>query len=784
MRAVKMSRLLALLCLAGATGPARSADPWHLAGWQARAIVEVASPSTEPGVDTAGVKVLCQGRAKADGSDYRVLDAAGKPVPFQLQFHDAQHYSLLSFRCDSPRQKYFVYFGNPAATRAPEEVIADPAPGTGPPRAAWVPHYGFVLQTIQRPDADNPETVADMAKLIAGSKEKYGARYQRQVSEGYNLFGPSDYYISIYRGWARVPKTGKYQFCTVSNEASFSFLDGKELVHWPGRHTEDRGVHGEVNVTVDLTEGLHYLEYYHEEVTLTQMAFLGWRPPDATAPGFSAIPESFYTAPHSATVVRYEDAKGLLLHFEPVITDSIWPISRHEGQYTRCRFQPGKSPALPPGTNYEWDFGDGQKATGPEVEHVYLTLGTFPVTLTATGPAGTIKATWPLLIFEIDHVTDQFHEGRPGDYAAVAKKYDRSTLDPSALAELAQLLAEADDAAEANKVGKAYLGRAPADKPQEIASVRRLLADCALRLGKGSVDEAIANYRASLHKDMPATEQIDVLTHLIRLVGTERNMPEKAAELMGQVDEALKTAKRDKQTPDAYRRAIIAYGDVRLWQGKLEGWWELTDRSLATLAAAKVPEIAATAVKLSGLKGKRFDTEPAFLKALAEVVGKDDLAKVQDRVLEAARQDGANALYKRAEALGPYIPQQVHDARVGAYPNSLREYIAAGNCGAAIDLVDRWDEKFPSDKVKGHTLYWRGKLLLLRGQPQESLRFLDRAVRLTVGAGFETEARWLLANALEKVGRKDDARKELARLMATGIKDEFTEQAKTKLLMK
>ena len=60
--------LLALIVLAVATIPARSADPWHLAGWQARAVVEIPTPSTEPGVDTAGVKVLCQGRAKPDGS--------------------------------------------------------------------------------------------------------------------------------------------------------------------------------------------------------------------------------------------------------------------------------------------------------------------------------------------------------------------------------------------------------------------------------------------------------------------------------------------------------------------------------------------------------------------------------------------------------------------------------------------------------------------------------------------------------------------------------------------
>src|SRR5205085_980768 len=112
----------------------------------------------------------------------RVVDAAGKALPFQLCFHDAGRYSLLSFRCDNPKGQYFVYFGNPKATRASEQVVDNPAPGAGPPKGAWIPKYGFVLQTIERPKGANPDKVEELAKLIAGSKAKYGGRYQRRVS--------------------------------------------------------------------------------------------------------------------------------------------------------------------------------------------------------------------------------------------------------------------------------------------------------------------------------------------------------------------------------------------------------------------------------------------------------------------------------------------------------------------------------------------------------------------------------------------------------------------------
>ncbi len=712
-----------LLALSLIASPAVAADPWRLPDWSARAVVEIPTPTTEEGVDAAGVKILCQGRAKADGSDYRVLDADGKPVPFQLDFHDADHYSLLTFKVDNPKQRFYVYFGNPKATRAPEQTADFPASGGGLPSGGWVPHCGFVYQTIDRPHADDPEkehdpdNIDEMMKLIAGSKAKDGARWQRRVADGYNPFGSSDYYISIYRGWVRIPKAGPYQFCTVSNKASFSFLDGKPLIHWPGQHTTERGIHGEVNVKVDLTAGLHYLEYYHETTPLEHMAYLAWRP-SGDAGNFSPIPESFYTAPHAAVVTAYEDAKGPLLHFEPAITDSVWPVERSEGQYTRVRFTAGKAPPLPEGTKYQWDFGDGQTATGAEVDHVYLTMGLVNVTLTAQGPAGTQTAKWPLSVFEIEHVVDQFKEGRPKDYAKVAKGYDRSKLSADALRELQHLLAEGDEPAESVEVGKTFLQRFPSVRRagRRPAAVRRLMADCAVRMGQGNLDEAIANYEASLVKETPPAEALDVLARLIRLVGVEREQPDKAAPILARAEESYKSAKGTAAELDAikksYRRAVIAMGDVRLWQGKI---------------------------------------------------------------------DDARELYAKAERLGDFIPAQVRAARLGAYPDSLQEYLDAGNTGAALDLVDKWDEKFPTDKPNGHSFFWRGKVLMARNQPQDAARCLGKAVRLTTGAPFETEARWLLAEALDQLGKKDEAKRELAKLVAVGINDEFTKKAIEKL---
>jgi tetratricopeptide (TPR) repeat protein len=687
------------------------AEPWHLPDWSARAVVEIPQPSTEPCVDAASVRILCQGRGKADGSDYRVLDATGKPVSFQIMFHDGSRYSLLSFRTENPRQRFFVYFGNPQASRYAEEVVLDPTPGAGPPKGGWVPRYGLVYTTIERPQGSNPRTVPDMARLIALSPTKHGARYQRRISDGYNPFGSSDYYISIYRGWVQIPTTGKYQFCTVSNEGSFSFMDGKPLVHWPGRHTVERGIHGEKNALVELSAGLHYIEYYHEEVMLEQMAFLGWRPSGDSGP-FAPIPESVYTAPHAAVVRRYESPREPLLTFEPTILDTIWPVERHAGQYTRCRFQVGQAPALPPGTMYHWEFGDGITAQGPAVEHVYTALGRYSVTLRTGEPSGVLTARWPFEVYEMQHVTDEIKEGKLADYARLVRQYDQHKLAGVNLRELVHLLAESGEFGGAVKAGREYLARF-GDNRKTSPRMHRLVADCALRLGKDRLDEAIADYRASLTSDMPPAEKLDVCARLIRLLGNERDAPPMSEQVQGQAKEIVKRTPLTNEVRTAYRRVVIAAGDVQLWHDKTEA---------------------------------------------------------------------AQELYERAEVLAlRFIPEQVRAARVGSFPNAIREALAAGDLNAALDLVNHWEETFPTEKLLGQTFFWRGKILELRQQHDDAARYLARAVGLAVGAECESEARWLLAQALEKQGRLGDARKELAKLVASGLVDSYVQMARQKL---
>ncbi len=51
-------------------------------------------------------------------------------------------------------------------------------------------------------------------------------------------------------------------------------------------------------------------------------------------------------------------------------------------------------------SDFLWDFGDGQVSTDPDGEHTYLEPGTYPVSLTVTGPGGTdtVMASTPIVV--------------------------------------------------------------------------------------------------------------------------------------------------------------------------------------------------------------------------------------------------------------------------------------------------------------------------------------------------------------------------------------------------
>ena len=700
--------------------PAGAAAPWHAPGWAERAVVEVIEAGTG-GVDTAAVRIRHAGAARVDGRDLRVFDVSGRTVPWHLAYHAPRRESLVLFRAPESKGTFYVYLGKADGSADPYATRVDARPGSGPPAPGpkadgWIPRAGLVLTTLRRPpDAANPETVEQMAQLIAASPGPDGAGLRRNIRDGINPFSDSDHFISVYRGWLRLPKAGTWGFCTASNEASFSFLDGKPLVHWPGRHTEQRGKYGQKQTETDATAGLHYVEYYHEEVLLYQVAFLGWRPPGA--PHYVGIPDDAFPRSHRAVVRRYEAKGGAAVpvpHLD--LVDSLWPRQRPAGQYTRYRFAAGPAEEAGPLAkwSFRWEFGDGLAAENYRAEHVYLATGTYEVHLRAVGPDGRrVERTWPLAVYPIEHLAEGegFENGSPDAYRPIVSAYDAKRLDVRGVAEQMWFFSEFGSPDEEGHGAETLLAREDAT-PAAQRQAHLILA------GTGSAKDA---WRA-----VPG------------------------ADARGHLDAALRLSETPRERLRVMARLIRHLG---------------VDEGDVTAAEAAYLD-AETLAKGQPLAGP--------LKAAF----RDATLAIGDAHLAAGRLEKAGEDYRTAEALAdPVIPPQIRVAKIGAYPERLEQLLAGGKRDEARQVVGEWYAQAPSDILRGEMLFWMGKVELARGQAAGMIRPLRLAIDLGQGAAFEAEARWLLAEAYGKTGDAEGRRAALAGLVRSGLAGPFREKA-------
>jgi len=714
---IKVSVAALLGFWAGIASPA--AVDWHAPGWSHRAVVKVTAAGSA-GVDVAATRLTHAGVARPDGDDYRIFDAAGRPVPYQLVYHAPRWDSLISFRCDRPGRTFYIYFGKDDAGPDPMRAIVDERPGAGAPKAGaaaggWIPRAGLVLVTMRRPrEVDNPKTVEQLERLIEQSPRLDGAGYRHNICDGFNPFGDSDYFISIYRGWIRLPRAGKYSFCTASNEASFSFMDGAKLVHWPGRHTEQRGKYGQKSAEHKLGTGLHYVEYYHEEVLLYQVAFLGYRPPGGSH--CVGIPDSLFPQPHRASVGRYErNGSGRTVMPCVRLVDSVWPTERPSGQYTRYRFaaDAGDAPADFAGWTIRWDFGDGQQAVEAEAEHVYLLVGDYDVKLIAAGPDGRkIERRWPLVVFPIEHLKGRFKAGTYDDYRPIVAGYDRSKLSGTALAELARFFEEAGEKAMAAQTALAVLERRDAADKDRLGAHLILASDA----GKirsawqaSGAPEAAKHLRTALELAKDPVRKMQVMARLLRHLGVARSDVQAAERLYSEAEAMVRKHGLRGHLKRAFRDATIAIGDSHLCA----------------------------------------------------------------RQLDRAEED-----YRAAEALAePIIPRTVRAAKLGEYPDRLQKLIEEGKPDQAGEVLQQWYEQFPLDVPRGEVFFWMGKLEGLRGDRQAAIRPLRLAVELGLGAPFEAEARWLLAEAYRLTNDREAFRAALVALVRSGLTGRWREKA-------
>ena len=135
-------------------------------------------------------------------------------------------------------------------------------------------------------------TVVQGTRHPVNSREDFTRRYSSQKGERScraatidqleNPLGDTDHFMATYQGPLLVPADGLYEFASNSDDASFVLIDGHEVVAWPGQHDMEIVNRPIANTwarrgQMQLTRGMHWVEYNHNQNGGGCLARLGWR---------------------------------------------------------------------------------------------------------------------------------------------------------------------------------------------------------------------------------------------------------------------------------------------------------------------------------------------------------------------------------------------------------------------------------------------------------------------------------------------------------------------------
>lgn len=556
---------------------------WHAAGWSYRAIVEVPKAADDmPEMDVAQVRIDHAGAMLANANDLRIYDLAGKAVPYLVTFQDARRYALISFKAPGEQGFVAIYFGNKGAAIDPMRATASPTTSDGtssePPVAGsaangWLPRAGLVLATYARPgDIPSPQDMTQMSSLLTKSlQQPHGADYRANISDSTNPFGTSDNYVSVYRGWISLPESGQWGFCTTSSNASFSFIDGKKLVHWPGGHLYNNGSRGHYNATQTLNKGLHYITYFHEHHQHRAMAFLGIKPPGQKY--FSGIGNAMFPEPRKAVVTKYQTSDFRTLAVPSIqIQDAVLFYGPPAATITRVRFGTQLPKDQLDQWQVTWETGDGQSIRGLTAEHLYLNTGRYKVTMIANGNQGQrLRIDWPLNVYPANHQPDDIETVRARTYGDLLDVADPHKYTGDQTLALAQALEQIDHHTQAIAAARVAVFK----KDLSPASVSDML-DLAWQNAPASQSQSrqiVAHLKQRLEKathDNDALSAMQLRASLIAITGVWlRDFPSAEA-LYPSAELISMNQKPSQQVKQAMRQTALAMGDACLFSHQID----------------------------------------------------------------------------------------------------------------------------------------------------------------------------------------------------------------------
>lgn len=338
---------------------------WWNESWPCRQLLFIPKErQSYPDSGHARVTLSLGGRASPDARDLRVVGPNGQGVPFGIVHSSPEGVHKIVFKVSDKDKLYAVYFGNRAAKAAPQVL----------------PRTGLVLETRAIPQETRTHDWNAAQAAIKKSDTVYGKDHWPRVFDGYNPFGQQEDYIYIYTGYLLCGIPGVYKFATVSDDASFLFLDGKLVAGWPGSHDISAGRRGEHSGKIEIKKiGAHRFRYVGFAFGAPKRVSAAWITPDKK--WWETIPAGAFGGMLRAEMFRSE-RRGA-----PACADFLARPRRYcesgKARMVAVAFE-SKSYVDPKAgllKDYHWLFGDGQKGSGRNPLHVYFAPGVYEVEL-------------------------------------------------------------------------------------------------------------------------------------------------------------------------------------------------------------------------------------------------------------------------------------------------------------------------------------------------------------------------------------------------------------------
>ena len=303
-----------------------------------------------------------------------ITDEAGKVAASKVYLNQNRGKLLMIFDGSSAGLKYTLHYGGTGTAQRSQKK--------------WNPTPSVLLEVRSKPGGALG-TWDSMLKLLASSNDRVqGAMFVPNIFQGYNPFGQSEEFLTIFRGELDLKEEGDYRVFTDSCDASFVFIDDKLAFSWGGMHDCSPGRYGQFGRDMTLTKGRHKVEYYHGYVgkirgpneNVFPVMTLGWKKKKGKNP--LVVPATAFVHTPIASVgspVR-NDGRPATAHFKWHQDELlIYETAQFNYQYTRFKFynhSSGKAESV------IWDFGDGVTSTkATDVWHVFTEAGPYRVRL-------------------------------------------------------------------------------------------------------------------------------------------------------------------------------------------------------------------------------------------------------------------------------------------------------------------------------------------------------------------------------------------------------------------